>query len=654
MGASSLLRSLSLAAATGAAALAWLLPASAVAQVQAQVPQSLQAEVAPVVSWGSGGGCEQNIQTQDFGSLTPAPGSTSVGSFDALPHTSASTNAAGASVWVGCLTSNATLASVTAQGTSDMTDAAGASLPLADVTIGTTNTLPGSGCAITAGQQAAGGCALPVDGQTQATLAAGLPAGTNEIDWEYQLALASNQPDGNYTGGQVTLTATAGTTGASGPPPSPITPPVISGTPQVADQLTVSNGQWQDETLGFSYQWQDCDAAGCSPILGATSQTYTPGAADAGDTLEATVTAYNDVGQASATSAPTAPVTGPPVNTLAPVLSTATPVAGSPVTVTDGDWAAYPAPTFTVQWFSCSPVGCSPISGATGSTYTPQQGDIGSEIEATVTATNGVGQSSASSDQAPVQESGYPFNTGLPSITPDAPVQGVQETASPGAWDGSPSFGYQWQRCNGATCTAIAGATAPIYTPTGADVGAALEVLVSASNADGTAQATSPPTQPVQGTDGPPAEAPGGAVTELPDADASGFTNELLTEGADGNLWAGNDQNEAIERISPDGTITSFPLPGGSSPSSVTLGPDGDVWFTAYLPPVVGKIAPDGTLTIYPQNAGDCPQDITTGPDGALWFTKSCADQVVRITTTGQQRAYDIAGDPEDIAAGPD
>lgn len=170
--------------------------------------QSLQAEINSQVAWGTAGSCTQNIQTNDFGSLTPNAFSASLGPFDALPHAAASTDGQGNSVWVGCVTTNTNLASVTAQGTAEMTDSAGDTLPMSDVSIGTTNSLVGGNCNTTANQATADSCTMPTGGAQQ-TLLAGGSAGTTELDWQYQLNLPANQPTGNYNGGQVTFTATA-------------------------------------------------------------------------------------------------------------------------------------------------------------------------------------------------------------------------------------------------------------------------------------------------------------------------------------------------------------------------------------------------------------------------------------------------------------
>ncbi|HKI91674.1 MAG TPA: hypothetical protein VJ986_05195 [Gaiellaceae bacterium] len=96
-----------------------------------------------------------------------------------------------------------------------------------------------------------------------------------------------------------------------------------------------------------------------------------------------------------------------------------------------------------------------------------------------------------------------PASTGLPTIVGSA-VQGATVAASTGGWSGTTpfTFVYQWQRCDagGASCADISSATAQTYTPSAADVGHTLTIVVTASNTAGTAQATSAATQAVVAT----------------------------------------------------------------------------------------------------------------------------------------------------------
>ena len=80
-----------------------------------------------------------------------------------------------------------------------------------------------------------------------------------------------------------------------------------------------------------------------------------------------------------------------------------------------------------------------------------------------------------------------PVNTVRPTIT--GTVQRASTlTAGEGAWIGTGNtYAYQWQRGT----TDIAGATGPTYTLTAGDVGAAIRVVVTATNPDGAVAAAS-------------------------------------------------------------------------------------------------------------------------------------------------------------------
>src|SRR6476661_9203231 len=106
---------------------------------------------------------------------------------------------------------------------------------------------------------------------------------------------------------------------------------------------------------------------------------------------------------------------------------------------------------------------------------------------------------------ATVASAAVPQNTAAPTITGTA-KEGSTLTASTGTWTNSPtSFAYQWQRCatDGTACGDINGATDKTYTPTSGDVSHTVQVVVTATNADGKASASSDPTAVVGSKDGP-------------------------------------------------------------------------------------------------------------------------------------------------------
>lgn len=117
-----------------------------------------------------------------------------------------------------------------------------------------------------------------------------------------------------------------------------------------------------------------------------------------------------------------------------------------------------------------------------------------------------------------------PQNTAVPATSGTA-KEGSSLTSTAGTWSGSPtSFDYRWQRCasDGTGCGDITGATDKTYTPVSGDVLHTLRVVVTATNADGKAAASSEPTDVVASKNGP-------ASTVKPAVTGQALVGEQLT-----------------------------------------------------------------------------------------------------------------------------
>ena len=100
----------------------------------------------------------------------------------------------------------------------------------------------------------------------------------------------------NVAGSAVAVSAQTAVVTSTTTAPVNIAPPTISGSPQVGQTLTTTDGTWSGTPpLSFAYQWRRCNSSGaaCTDIAGATSRTYVLTSADAGLTLRAVVTASN-------------------------------------------------------------------------------------------------------------------------------------------------------------------------------------------------------------------------------------------------------------------------------------------------------------------------------------------------------------------------
>src|SRR5215213_7753115 len=329
--------------------------------------------------------------------------------------------------------------------------------------------------------------------------------------------------------------------------PSNSSPPTVSGTAQVGQTLTAEPGTWSgSEPIGYGYRWRRCDGGGggCSDIAGADGQSYTLAEADLDSTLRVAVTATNAAGSSTASSQPTALVEAEPsapVNSSPPTVS-GTAREGEQLSAQRGVWAGSEPIEYGYQWRRCSSLDvCEDIVGASAESYTLTAADVGFSMQVTVTATNAVGWSAASSQRTATVEAkpAAPVNSSPPTVSGTAQV-GQTLTAGPGSWSGSEpiGYGYRWRRCDGGGggCSDIAGADGQSYTLAEADLDSTLRVAVTATNAAGSSTASSQPTALVEAE-------PSAPVNSSPPT-VSGSAEEGQTLTAEPGSWAGSEPIE--------------------------------------------------------------------------------------------------------------
>jgi hypothetical protein len=182
--------------------------------------------------------------------------------------------------------------------------------------------------------------------------------------------------------------------------------------------------------------------------------------------------------------------------------------AGETLTASPGVWTGTDPISFAYVWQRCDGLGqsCADVPGPTGAAYALGADDLGSTIRVVVTATNAAGSASAPATPTAVVTAGAPELPQPPAVASPPAVSGDATdgetlTASSGAWTGTVplAYAYEWLRCNasGLACTAVAGATGETLVLGPADVGATIQVLVTATNAAGSASAASTPTAAV-------------------------------------------------------------------------------------------------------------------------------------------------------------
>jgi Subtilase family/Fervidolysin N-terminal prodomain len=277
----------------------------------------------------------------------------------------------------------------------------------------------------------------------------------------------------------------------------------LAGAPAVGQTLVRGQGSWRGSApLSLAaVQWQRCDWTGGSCVTAAATAKYTVQSTDAGFTFRLSVTVRNGLGSTTVVTAASPPVgtsatVAPPASTSPPSIAGSA-LVGQTLTASTGSWSGAPT-SYAYQWLRCG-ASCTAIAGASSSGYAVQAADAGSTLRVAVTASNTAGSASATSaatGTVAAAAAAAPAST-TPPVISGTPQVGQTLAASTGSWTGYPtSYAYQWLRC-GASCTAIAGATASSYGLTSADASSTIEVAVTATNASGSTTATSSSTATV-------------------------------------------------------------------------------------------------------------------------------------------------------------
>jgi PKD repeat protein len=403
-----------------------------------------------------------------------------------------------------------------------------------------------------------------------------------------------------------------------------VSSPSISGEASANHQLTADPGIWTGTgEITYAYQWQHCNEAGesCTNITEATGETYRPTAANAGQTIEVQVTVTGPEGTATADSPATTPVSSEataPLDLIAPSIEGDL-TTGETLSADPGTWVGSEPITYTYQWQACSEEteSCTNISGATASTYTLTESEIGESVALTVTATNSTGSSSETVyETEPIGAAGPPAAVEGPVIEGSAQV-GDQVFAGNGQWSGSRplSYYYQWERCNtaGESCSAIEGASKPGYTISSGDAASTLRVKVSVKNSLASAAALSEPKLAFATGEANVSEALEIAQETDPSVLAPSTSASLESETVKPAL------SEAGEEITSTGTLT------GSSVSKETPGEfavgtaDGEFAFTP------ASSSPDATKD----------PTIVNGTAALFAETSHETDTIIRPTATG-------------------
>ena len=376
----------------------------------------------------------------------------------------------------------------------------------------------------------------------------------------------------SYTDGHGTLeskasSATAAVANLNDAPTGSVT---VTGTASQNQTLSASNTLADIDGLGsIGYQWQSStDGSNWSDVAGASSSSFTLGEAQVGQQVRA-VASYTDghgtqESKASAATAAVANLNDAPTGSVT-VTGTASQnqTLSASNTLADIDGLG----TIGYQWQSSTDgTTWSDVAGANSSSFTLGEAQVGQQVRAVASYTDGHGtlESKASAATAAVANVNDALS-GEVGVGGTA-TQGQTLTASNtfADADGLGTVGYQWQSSSdGTTWNAIAGATASTFTLSEAQVGQQMRAVASYTDGHGTleSKASSTTAAVANLNDAPTGRVGvGGTATQGQTLTASHTLADIDGLGSIGYQW----------QSSTDGTTWNDVA--GATSSSFTLG----------------------------------------------------------------------------------
>jgi hypothetical protein len=322
------------------------------------------------------------------------------------------------------------------------------------------------------------------------------------------ISVKASYTDGIGTAESKSSAATSAVGNSNDAPTGNVT---LTGTAIQYSILTASNTLADVDGLGtISYQW----LANGSEIEGATASTFTLTQAQVGKAISVKASYTDSFGAAeSQTSTSTIAIVNINDAPTGTVSISGTITQGQILTASNTLVDVDGLGSISYQWLADG----SNIDGATASTFTLTQAQVGKAISVKVSYTDGFGAAESKTSAATVVANINDAPTGTVSISGTV-TQGQILTASNTLVDvdGLGSISYQWL----ADGSNIDGATVSTFTLTQAQVGKVISVKASYTDGIGTAESqTSTATTAVANINDAPT-----LITPLPDKTATGYT----------------------------------------------------------------------------------------------------------------------------------
>jgi virginiamycin B lyase len=116
---------------------------------------------------------------------------------------------------------------------------------------------------------------------------------------------------------------------------------------------------------------------------------------------------------------------------------------------------------------------------------------------------------------------------------------------------------------------------------------------------------------------------PEGGYTRIPLRHKRAGATRLVA-GPDGAMWVTQQARYSIARVTSEGEVAEFRLKPGTVPFDIVSGRDGALWFT--IDHGIGRVSTDGDIQTWAIPGAKDLKGIAQAPDGSFWVTDPPAD----------------------------
>lgn len=138
---------------------------------------------------------------------------------------------------------------------------------------------------------------------------------------------------------------------------------------------------------------------------------------------------------------------------------------------------------------------------------------------------------------------------------------------------------------------------------------------------------------------------PGSAVrNNTPQVLAGTPSPSFLAYDSAGNLFVSSFYGNTVNKVAPNGTVTTFVSSGLANPEGVAFDADGNLYVANAGSGSISKIAPDGTASLFVASGLSAPSGLAFDASGVLYVANAGSNSIAKVSSSGVVTTFVATG----------